>query len=281
MNFKFFEMEGASKKVIRSFSYPFTDSHDCDEAERLFYEYWVLRRQPRMSFAKYHQRGEQEFGMGTSMSPSPSPFNPVNTHNVFQLNQVYLNSGSNTFYSGSLIRMLELEVRIRVTWTFRLAEAGNINPAVPSGETTDNITYYDETFVRWSIWVVYDRSGWCGQYGVLPNAGGASGVLLQAKESSVIKEDWKENFLIVKRWSGALCQGEQIAVIEDTVDLMGLPMGVPDSNDTFADGLDYGCLFVIALEDHPTTTHTSSCIGVLSWSMAYADGNSRFETKDF
>jgi len=275
-------MEGESKKVIRSFSYPFTDSHDCDEAERLFYEYWVLRRQPRMSFAKYHQRGEQEFGMKLSQVAAPGPFNPSLSYNVFQLNQVYLNSGSNTFYAGSLIRMLELEVRIRVTSQLFLYTEGNIIPnAITGGETTDNVAFYEKMWVRWSIWIVYDRSGWCKQNAALPEVGGVQGVLLQKKESSVIKEDWKENFLIVKRWSGSLCPGKLQAVIEDTVDLMGLPMGVPDDASTFADDLDYGCLFLMALFDGDTGTNEPGCTGVLSWSMAYADANANFSTKSF
>jgi len=38
---------------------------------------------------------------------------------------------------------------------------------------------------------------------------------------------------------------------------------------------------VIALCERPTTTWTSTMRGELSWSMGYADANSRFETKDF
>lgn len=165
----------------------------------MFYEYWVLRRQPRMSFAKYHQRGEQEFGMGTSQVAAPGPFNPSLSYNVFQLNQVYLNSGANTFYAGSIIRMLELEVRIRVTSQMFLYTEGNIIPQpITGGEQTDNVGFYENMLLRWSVWVVYDRSGWCKQNAALPEVGGIQGVLLEKKESSVLKEDWKENFLILK-----------------------------------------------------------------------------------
>jgi len=275
-------MEGLSKKVLTSYSYPFTDSHDEDERERLFYEYWVLRRQPKMTFQKYHQRGEQEFGMGESQTAAPGPFNPSYNYNVFQLNQVYLNSGANTFYAGGRIRMLELEVRFRIESQIFVSSEGNIIPyTVGDGSSTDSVAFLERTWVRWTVWVVYDRSGWCKQNAALPEVGGIQGVLLQKKESSIIKEDWKENFLIVKQWSGTLGLGVLCATVNETVDLMGLPMGIPDDASTFADDLDYGCLFMMALFHGNSGVNAPNCTGFLSWSMAYADANSEFCTKTF
>jgi len=111
----------------------------------------------------------------------------------------------------------------------------------------------------------------------LPNAGGAGGVLRQQKEDSVLLESNKEVFLILRRYSGHFDIAHQVASVDDTVDLMGLPISIPDNQSALCKDLDYGTLFMIALCEF-TSDPFNECYpeGVISHSIAFADANCTF-----
>jgi len=270
-------MEGFSKKAITSYSYPFTDSHDEEDQWRLFYEYWVLRRQPRMTFQKYGQTGSQKFGLKTSLSSAPSPtFVPTVDYNCWQLNQTL--AYPSQAYTGSIVRMLELELRFRIVCDISMRTNGSISSPDPiTGQQQFDVNNnFDSTYARWSVWVVYDRAGYCKTIGGLPNVGGVLGVLLQQKEDSVLKQDWKETFLILRKWHGHFDCAHQVASVDDTVDLMGLPVGVGPDGSFTCDDLDYGSLFMMALCEFVPGLNECDPEGVMSHSIAFADANCAF-----
>lgn len=273
-------MEGRSKKAITSFSYPFTDSHDEEDQWRLFYEYWVLRRQPRMTFQKYVQWNSAAFGLETSLTKAPGPsYGARYDYNVFQLNNSFTQHDDNEAYHGSLLRMLELELRFRITCTISMRTNGSISSPDPiTGQQQFDVNNnFDATFARWSVWIVYDRAGWCKSHSGLPNAGGTNGLLREQKEDSIIEESLLETFLILRRYHGTFDCAHQCASVDDTVDLMGLPVSLPNNHVATCNVLDYGTLFMVALCEF-TADPFNECYpeGVLSRRIAFADANCAF-----
>jgi len=276
------------KSIFNSFSFPFAHSHVPSRREQFFTEYWVERKRVPTSFVRYYQHAIVPFSLKTSDGPAPTPyFEPASNYNCFQVNYLnlhgYPNNNVNARYFSSIFRLLEFRFSL---WVY-LSMENNFTlewttaPSVGSDTTSSGAAISGNPCNisgLVTVWLIYDRNGWCKAHGRLPTA---TELFLDNDPQSFLQANNQGVFLVLKQWSVNMeTYYHSSVLLQDTVDLKGLPMGnAHDANDNFAaDVLDFGTLFMVTLASDRFSAGVSEVLpGSITWSVAYWDGRGEYD----